>query len=88
MSYLSTGSILEFDNLESLKTLLVNNGWTYITAICTMLFSLIHFPCATTILTIKKETKSIKWTFAAFLIPTICGIIVCFIVANLLRFFV
>lgn len=88
MSYLSTGSILEFDNLESLKTLLVNNGWTYITAICTMLFSLIHFPCATTILTIKKETKSIKWTFAAFLIPTICGIIVCFIVANLLRLFV
>lgn len=88
MSYLSTGSILEFDNLESLKTLLVNNGWTYITAICTMLFSLIHFPCATTILTIKKETKSIKWTFAAFLIPTICGIIVCFIVANLLRLFI
>ena len=88
MSYLSTGSILEFDNLESLKTLLVNNGWTYITAICTMLFSLIHFPCATTILTIKKETKSIKWTFAAFLIPTICGIIVCFIVSNLLRLFV
>ncbi len=88
MSYLSTGSILEFDNLESLKTLLVNNGWTYITAICTMLFSLIHFPCATTILTIKKETKSIKWTFAAFLIPTICGIAVCFIVANLLRLFI
>ena len=87
MSYLCTGSILEFDSLESLKTLLVNNGWTYITAICTMLFSLIHFPCATTILTIKKETKSLKWTFAAFLIPTICGILICFVVANVLRLF-
>ena len=87
MSYLCTGSILEFDSLESLKTLLVNNGWTYITAICTMLFSLIHFPCATTILTIKKETKSLKWTFAAFLIPTVCGILICFVVANVLRLF-
>lgn len=87
MSYLCTGSMIEFDSLESLKILLVDNGWTYITAICTMLFSLIHFPCATTILTIKKETKSLKWTIAAFCIPTICGIIICFIVANTLRLF-
>lgn len=88
MSYLCTGSISEFDSLESLKALLVNNGWTYITAICTMLFSLMHFPCATTLLTINKETKSLKWTFVAFIIPTVCGIIVCFTVANLLRLFI
>lgn len=77
MSYLATGSLVEMDNIFQLKELLVAHGWTGITAICTMLFSLIHFPCSTTCLTIKKETASWKWTFLAIVIPTLCGICLC-----------
>ncbi len=85
MSYLSMGSMAEFDDLSQLFGLLSENGWTWITAVCTMLFSLMHFPCATTCWTIKKETQSLKWTVLAFAIPTVTGIAVCFIVANLCR---
>ncbi len=85
MSYMSTGSILELDSLGKLKDLLISNGWTWLTAICVMLFSLMHWPCATTCLTIKKETQSIKWTLISFLIPTITGIVICFIVASTVR---
>lgn len=85
MSYMSTGSILELDNLSVLKNLLIDNGWTWITAVCTMLFCLMHFPCGTTCLTIKKETGSLKWTILSFLIPTITGLLVCFVVANVSR---
>ncbi len=86
MSYMCENTILSLENSAQLHTLLVTNGWTYITAICVMLFSLMHFPCGTTCLTIKKETNSIKWTFLSFIIPTAIGIIVCAMVANLLRF--
>lgn len=85
MSYMCTGSINEFDNLSELYNLLTENGWTWITAVCTMLFSLMHFPCGTTCWTIKKETGSWKWTLLSFLIPTITGLIVCFVVANVCR---
>lgn len=85
MSYLSTGSLLDLSNLAELRTLLLTNGWTWVTAVCTMLFSLMHFPCATTCLTIKKETGSLKWTVLSFLLPTACGIIICAIVANVSR---
>lgn len=85
MSYMSTGNIMELANLTELKTLLINNGWTWITAICTMLFCLMHFPCGTTCMTIKKETGSLKWTILSFLIPTITGLVICFIVANISR---
>lgn len=83
MTYLSKGNMVEMNNLSELKELLVNNGWTYITAICTMLFSLLHFPCGTTMLTIKKETGSLKWTLLSFIIPTAVGIGVCFTVASI-----
>lgn len=79
MIYLNTGTLIEFDNLASLKTLLLENGWTWCTAVCTMLFCLIHWPCSTTCLTIKKETKSLKWTFLSFIIPAITGFIICFL---------
>ena len=85
MSYMSTGNILELDSLNQLKNLLISNGWTWLTAICVMLFSLMHWPCATTCLTIKKETQSLKWTLISFLIPTITGIVICFIVASTVR---
>lgn len=87
MAYMSSSYMMDMDNLFALKELLVANGWTWVTAVCTMLFSLIHFPCATTMLTIKKETGSWKWTALAFLIPTITGILVCFLVAQGARLF-
>lgn len=85
MSYMATGNMLEFSSLAELKTLLVNNGWTWLTAICVMLFSLMHWPCGTTCLTIKKETQSWKWTLVSFLVPTIIGIVICFIINSLVR---
>lgn len=87
MAYLESDSIMEFDSIWDLKELLVNNGWTWITAISTMLFSLMHWPCSTTCLTIKKETQSLKWTAVSFIVPTIMGIIVCFLFANIARLF-
>lgn len=87
MAYMATGSLAELDSLSQLKELLVSNGWTMVTAICTMLFSLIHFPCATTCLTIKKETQSLKWTLVSIAIPTVLGIVICAIVANVAHLF-
>lgn len=79
MAYISKGSLVEISQLDLLKNLLVDNGWTWVTAISTMMFSLIHFPCSTTCLTMYKETKSIKWTALGFVLPTVCGIVVCFV---------
>ncbi len=79
MAYLSQGSIQDIHDLHSIKQLLIQNGWTWVTAVCTMLFSLMHWPCSTTLLTIKKETGSIKWTILACLIPTVAGMIICFL---------
>jgi len=80
MSYMSGGSLVEYENLFELKMLLINNGWTITTAICTMLFTIFHFPCGTTCLTIKKETGSAKWAFVSFIVPTLLGIVSCFVV--------
>ncbi len=77
MAYLSSGSLVEYESLSGLHSLLTAHGWTPVTAVCTMLFSLMHWPCSTTLLTIKKETGSLKWTFAAFLLPTLAGILLC-----------
>ena len=85
MSYLSTGSLTDFSSLADLHALLQSNGWTWLTAVCVMLFSLMHWPCATTCLTIKKETKSLRWTFAAFAIPTALGMVFCMAVAGAAR---
>ena len=88
MIYMSTGSITDFESLIQLHTLLTDNGWTVVTAICTMIFSIMHFPCSTTCITIYKETKSIKWTVLSFIIPTICGILCCMVVNLLAQFFI
>ena len=82
MSYMSKGSMLELDSLAEMRQLFIDNGWTWLTAVCTMLFALNHWPCGTTLLTIHKETQSCKWTWMSFLVPTITGIIICFIVAQ------
>ena len=80
MGYMSLGYITDISNITELKTLFINNGWTTLTAVCVMLFSILHFPCMTTILTIKKETGSNKWAFLSFLIPLFVGVSICFIV--------
>ena len=85
MAYLSSGSLLALDDLEALRALLVDNGWTWLTAVCTMLFSLVHWPCSTTCLTIGKETGSAKWTLVSILLPTGIGMLVCFSVATTAR---
>lgn len=85
MAYMKSGVLIEYDSLSSLKEILVNNGWTILTAINFIIFSLIHFPCSTTLLTIKKETKSIKWTILSFIIPLFIGISLCFIVTSMYR---
>lgn len=77
MAYTAQGSILELDSLAQMKDLFVQNGWTWVTAVSVMLFSLNHWPCSTTLLTIKKETGSLKWTALAAAIPTGVGITVC-----------
>ena len=82
MSYLSGGTMLELDSLSAVGQLFTDNGWTWLTAVCMMLFSLNHWPCGTTLWTIRKETQSWKWTGAALLIPTATGIILCFLVAQ------
>lgn len=85
MAYMCTGSIIELSDLSQLRILLISHGWTYITAICVMIFSLMHFPCGTTCFTIKKETGSLKWTAISLVVPTITGIIVCFAVSHILK---
>ena len=85
MSYMSTGSILELDSLVELRNLLIANGWTWATAVCVMLFSLMHWPCSTTCLTIKKETQSLKWTLISVLVPTITGFTICFLFTTIVR---
>lgn len=84
MAYLSQGSLVEMTDLVALRTLLVQNGWTATTALCTMLFSLLHWPCSTTCMTIYKETKSLKWTALSVILPTGCGLVLCFFVRVLL----
>ncbi|MCL1858236.1 MAG: ferrous iron transporter B [Oscillospiraceae bacterium] len=90
MSYMSAQSLTGFENLAQLRDILINNGWTWVTAACMIIFTLFHFPCGTTCLTIKKETKSIKWTVASIIIPTVIGIILCMCVtgiANIIKLF-
>ena len=77
MTYTSQGTLIEPGNLSDLHTLLISQGWTWVTALCTMVFFLFHWPCSTTLMTIKKETGSLKWTCLAVLLPTACGVILC-----------
>lgn len=85
MSYMATGSMLELESFTELRALLISNGWTWLTAVCVMLFSLMHWPCSTTCLTIRKETQSWKWTAVSFLVPTVMGVIICFVFTSVVR---
>ncbi|MBR2848745.1 MAG: ferrous iron transport protein B [Clostridia bacterium] len=80
MGYMAEGTIKGYESLSALKTLLEANGWTWVTALTVVLFSLMHWPCSTTLWTIKKESGSLKWTAVAFLLPTVIGAITCILV--------
>lgn len=77
MAYSSQSTLAEYSSLSELSELFVANGWTVKTALCVMLFSLFHWPCITTLLTIKKESGSLKWTLLAAVIPTALGFLLC-----------
>ena len=87
MSYMATGTLVNLEDASHIGTILMQNGWNMLTAINVMLFTLMHFPCGTTLLTIKKETGSIKWVGLAFLLPTICGIAFCLITTGIWNLF-
>ena len=77
MCYLKGGTLVNIEDTIQIGQILIQNGWTMLTAMNVMLFTILHFPCATTLLTIKKETSSWKWTAISFAIPTVCGIVLC-----------
>ena len=82
MAYMANGSLVSMDN-RALQGVLTANGWTAVTAVCVILFSLLHFPCATTLMTVKKETGSLKWTVFAAVLPTAFGLAACLLVTHL-----
>ncbi|MDP4117921.1 MAG: ferrous iron transport protein B [Bacillota bacterium] len=87
MGYTASGQMTEYQSAAALGGILKANGWTWVTAACVIIFSLMHFPCATTCQTIYKETKSLGWTIFAIIMPTITGMAVCFIISSLAKLF-
>lgn len=77
MAYTKSSVMTSFDSLSALKALLVSNGWGVSTAVCFIVFTLLHWPCSSTVLTIKKETKSLKWTLFSIAFPTLFGFVIC-----------
>lgn len=82
MAYLAHGSLVDMDSTLQLRELLAANGWTLRTAVCMLIFTMFHFPCATTCMTIRRETGSMKWTAVSFVLPTAVGVLLC-MTANL-----
>ena len=77
MCYLKGGALVNIEDTVQIGQILIQNGWNMLTAMNVMLFTVLHFPCTTTLLTIKKETGSWKWSGLAFVIPTVCGVFLC-----------
>ncbi|MCM3600930.1 ferrous iron transporter B [Robertmurraya korlensis] len=86
MGYLSTGALVDVDSIQDLKQIFLTNGWTWLTALNMMLFSLLHYPCGTTLVNIYKETKSLKWTFWSFVIPTGIAFFVTWLVTEFVHY--
>lgn len=87
MIYLNQSSLTELVGLEPLRLILTENGWTLVTALCVTLFSMFHWPCSTTTLTIYRETHSLRWTALAVALPTLVGCALCAAVAVVFRVF-
>lgn len=86
MTYAQQGTLAEAAPAQMLE-LFTQNGWTWVTALCVIIFTLMHFPCATSLLTIKKEAGGWKWVVPAFIIPTVCGVTVCAVITNIAGIF-
>lgn len=80
MGYLSSGTIASGVDFASFRALLLANGWTVQTALCTLVLTVAHAPCSTTCLTILRETRSARWTLAAVLIPAGIGLALCILI--------
>ena len=87
MSYMASGTLVDYSSYDQLFQLLSMNGWTITTAVCTIILCILHYPCSTTCLTIKKETGSLKWTLVSMALPTAMGIVLCMITAGIMRLF-
>ena len=85
MIYMSQGTLTEVSDLSYFHQLLLDQGWTTLTAVNMLIFTLMHGPCATTILTIKKESGSLKWTVTAVLAPLVMGIVCCLVTTGIYR---
>lgn len=85
MNYMQQGGLSEIQSAQMFE-LFVQNGWTAVTALCVIVFTLMHFPCATSLLTIRKEAGG-KWAALAFVIPTLCGMVLCALIAGAARLF-
>ena len=83
MLYRAAGGLGDASGLGEIHTLLLQNGWTGVTALCAVIFTVLHWPCSTTLLTVKKETGSWKWTALAAAVPTVLGLLLCAAVAVL-----
>ena len=87
MSYMASGTLMDYSGYPELLRLFSANGWTVTTAVCMMVMTVLHFPCSTTCLTIKKETGSLRWTLTSMLLPTLMGVIICAVIANTAKLF-
>lgn len=83
MSYMQKGVLVDLEDNFQIGQILLQNGWTLLTAINVMIFTLLHFPCSTTLMTIKKEAGGWKWAIIAFVLPTVCGIVFCMITTGI-----
>ncbi|MBR6647257.1 MAG: ferrous iron transporter B, partial [Clostridia bacterium] len=88
MAYMSNSALTELPSLNVLKDILISNGWTIVTAINTIIFSLMHWPCSTTLMTIKKETNSLRWTLLSAVLPTLVGVILCIMINLVSKIFI
>ncbi len=84
MAYSSGGVLTEYSSVAQLGLILSDNGWTWITALCTIILCVFHFPCSTTCLSIKKETGSVFWTIVSIFVPLLIGMGLCFAVNQLI----
>ena len=85
MAYTAQSSLLELDSTWQLRQLLVANGWTWSTAVSMVIFSLLHWPCSTALITAYRETLSRKWTALTALIPTAAGVLLCMLFTAAVR---
>ncbi len=88
MTYTSSGGLFQYESAEVLKEMLVGNGWSTVTALCVCVFMLFHYPCATSLWTIKRESGMTRYALLAAILPTLLGILLCFLIFQLSILFV